>query len=438
MASIAPPVTQAEPTETAAPETVAPGTGLGERLQRLPASPVWPPPPPRPCRARDSPWPAPATRTTPSTPPQEIRYAPGDVALANTLAATIPGATVAEAEEPTPGTVDLVLGSNFNGIGRSVTTGRSRDRVGRGRGRPHRGRAPPASTDGGAAVPGAESAGTLGGVPPTGPALPADLLTAALRRNAAAPLFTQYDDTTGGTGRALGARRWPTGSPRRRICCGTSSTSVRAAPSPWRCRSTGRRPPCCSRVWSCGATVLDTATEDEGPAQRGRRRPCGTGPAARAGGRACPEEAAELLGLSLHPLGLGMAGYVGLRPRLRHRGARARRLLQPLRKPPDPAGVGLRLGGLELATGRPRRRGGRRVRRPAGHRRRRTGSCSTSASPTRPVPWPGCSRHWPRAPPWSWCAIPVVETLPRARSRANGSRPPLDGGSRASGSWAGA
>jgi LCP family protein required for cell wall assembly len=52
----------------------------------------------------------------------EIRYAPGDQALASTLAAAIPGATTAEAEEPTPGIVDLVLGSNFNGVGQSVTT----------------------------------------------------------------------------------------------------------------------------------------------------------------------------------------------------------------------------------------------------------------------------------------------------------------------------
>jgi LCP family protein required for cell wall assembly len=51
----------------------------------------------------------------------EIRYAPGDVALATTLAAAIPGATTAEAAEPTAGTVDLVLGSNFNGIGQPVT-----------------------------------------------------------------------------------------------------------------------------------------------------------------------------------------------------------------------------------------------------------------------------------------------------------------------------
>ncbi len=37
------------------------------------------------------------------------------------LAATIPGATTAEATEPVPGTVELVLGSNFNGIGQPVT-----------------------------------------------------------------------------------------------------------------------------------------------------------------------------------------------------------------------------------------------------------------------------------------------------------------------------
>jgi LCP family protein required for cell wall assembly len=51
----------------------------------------------------------------------EIRYAAGDEALANTLAAAIPGATIAEAEEPAPGTVQLVLGSDFNGVGQAVT-----------------------------------------------------------------------------------------------------------------------------------------------------------------------------------------------------------------------------------------------------------------------------------------------------------------------------
>jgi hypothetical protein len=51
----------------------------------------------------------------------EIRYAAGDQALANTLAASIPGATVAEADEPAPGTLELVIGSNFNGVGQPVT-----------------------------------------------------------------------------------------------------------------------------------------------------------------------------------------------------------------------------------------------------------------------------------------------------------------------------
>ena len=51
----------------------------------------------------------------------EIRYAAGDQALANTLAASVPGATIAEADEPTPGTLELVLGSNFNGVGQPVT-----------------------------------------------------------------------------------------------------------------------------------------------------------------------------------------------------------------------------------------------------------------------------------------------------------------------------
>jgi hypothetical protein len=52
----------------------------------------------------------------------EIRYAPGDQPLADTLAAAIPGATTTEAQELTPGTVDLVIGSDFNGVGQAVTT----------------------------------------------------------------------------------------------------------------------------------------------------------------------------------------------------------------------------------------------------------------------------------------------------------------------------
>jgi LCP family protein required for cell wall assembly len=50
----------------------------------------------------------------------EIRYAAGDEALAATLAAAIPGALSIASDEPTSGTLHLVLGSDFNGIGQPV------------------------------------------------------------------------------------------------------------------------------------------------------------------------------------------------------------------------------------------------------------------------------------------------------------------------------
>jgi LCP family protein required for cell wall assembly len=51
----------------------------------------------------------------------EIRYASGDEALANTLAAAIPGATTKKLDSATSGTVQLLLGSDFNGVGKAVT-----------------------------------------------------------------------------------------------------------------------------------------------------------------------------------------------------------------------------------------------------------------------------------------------------------------------------
>jgi LCP family protein required for cell wall assembly len=51
----------------------------------------------------------------------EVRYASGDEALANTLAAAIPGATTTMLDSATSGTVQLVLGSDFNGVGKAVT-----------------------------------------------------------------------------------------------------------------------------------------------------------------------------------------------------------------------------------------------------------------------------------------------------------------------------
>ncbi|WP_299952289.1 LCP family protein [uncultured Modestobacter sp.] len=51
----------------------------------------------------------------------EVRYAAGDEALANTLLAQVPGATLTAADDATSGTVQLVLGSDFNGVGQALT-----------------------------------------------------------------------------------------------------------------------------------------------------------------------------------------------------------------------------------------------------------------------------------------------------------------------------
>jgi hypothetical protein len=52
----------------------------------------------------------------------EIRHAAGDEALATTLAGQVPGATVKVVDDAVRGTVQLVLGSDFNGVGQQVTT----------------------------------------------------------------------------------------------------------------------------------------------------------------------------------------------------------------------------------------------------------------------------------------------------------------------------
>jgi len=51
----------------------------------------------------------------------EIRHAPGDGPLATALQAVVPGAGLEEVADATTGTVQLVLGSDFNGVGQAVT-----------------------------------------------------------------------------------------------------------------------------------------------------------------------------------------------------------------------------------------------------------------------------------------------------------------------------
>jgi LCP family protein required for cell wall assembly len=51
----------------------------------------------------------------------EIRHAPGEAALANAVLEAVPGATVEEVADVPAGTVHVVLGSDFNGVGEKVT-----------------------------------------------------------------------------------------------------------------------------------------------------------------------------------------------------------------------------------------------------------------------------------------------------------------------------
>jgi hypothetical protein len=51
----------------------------------------------------------------------EIRHATGEEAYANTVLEAIPGATVVEAADVPAGTVHLVLGADFNGVGQKVS-----------------------------------------------------------------------------------------------------------------------------------------------------------------------------------------------------------------------------------------------------------------------------------------------------------------------------
>jgi LCP family protein required for cell wall assembly len=51
----------------------------------------------------------------------EIRYAAGEQAQAAALSAVIPGATSSQVDDLPPGTVQLVIGADFNGVGQPVT-----------------------------------------------------------------------------------------------------------------------------------------------------------------------------------------------------------------------------------------------------------------------------------------------------------------------------
>jgi uncharacterized protein (TIGR03089 family) len=176
-------------------------------------------------------------------------------------------------------------------------------------------------------------------------AVPADLLSAAVARDAAAPLITQYDDATGERVELSAATlaNWVAKTAnllQEEFDVGPGSTVAVALPVHWQTAAV------LLAVWSCGAAVLETAAEDD-------ERLTGADVVLAAADRLAPLEEQgldELVGLSLHPLGLGMAGYVGS----------ARDFALEVRahgdhfspwQPPDPGAVGLVLSRGELTLG---------------------------------------------------------------------------------------
>ena len=424
----------AEPTRDRRAGDRRPGARSRSTSTTARAPPAWPPPPPPALQGAGlRRRPAPATPTATNYTATEIRHAAGDEALATTLAAAIPGRDVAEARgRPPPGTVAPRprVGLQRRRRSRSPTPEpterRSRART------PAPRPTPPASTDG--PLPGRPPlAGTLAAACPT---LPADLLTAALRRDAAAPLVTHYDDATGErvelSGDDAGQLGGQDGEP--------AAGRVRRRPGQhrraWPCRCTGRPRRCCSAAWSCGATVA-------GHRRRGRRPPrrASTSSSPRRTGcprwrRTCPRTTARAARACRCTRWAWAWPATSVRPGTSPLEVRAHGDVFSPYEPPDPAGPGLRLGGLELTLGG-LGGGGRRAGRPAGHRRGRPAAASTSRSPPRPARSPGCSRRWPPAPRWCWCATPCADGAAPARGRRAGHRDPRTAGRRASGSWAG-
>ncbi|RBY89846.1 TIGR03089 family protein [Blastococcus sp. TF02A-26] len=176
-----------------------------------------------------------------------------------------------------------------------------------------------------------------------GPATPADLLREALRRSPAAPLITAYDDVAASRVElsATTFANWVAKTAnllQEEFDVAPGSRVAVVLPVHWQTAAV------LLAAWSCGATVVEAAAEDDGAladadvvlADEGRLPPL--------------EELdlPELVGLSLHPLGLGMTGYAGP----------ARDFAVEVRthgdvftawQPPDPAAPGLLLGELELS-----------------------------------------------------------------------------------------
>ncbi|HEY0125596.1 MAG TPA: TIGR03089 family protein, partial [Blastococcus sp.] len=178
------------------------------------------------------------------------------------------------------------------------------------------------------------------------PATPSDLFAEAVRRSPAAPLITSYDDATGERVELSGTTlaNWVAKTAnllQDEFDVGPGSTVAVALPVHWQAAAV------LLATWSCGATVLDTAAEDDG-----RLVDVDVVVAAQDRLPGLEEGIGDsyLLGLSLHPMGAGMVGYSGpARDYAIEVRAGGDRFFP--HQPPDPADPGLVAGALELSLG---------------------------------------------------------------------------------------
>jgi uncharacterized protein (TIGR03089 family) len=176
-------------------------------------------------------------------------------------------------------------------------------------------------------------------------AVPGDLLAAVLAREPAAPLVTFYDDGSGERTElsATTLANWVAKTAnllQEEFDVGPGATVAVSLPVHWQTAAV------LLGVWSCGAAVLDTAGEDDD-------RFAGAAVVLAAADRLEPLEdqgLQELMGLSLHPLGMGMTGYVGTARDFALEVRAHGDVFAPW-QPVDPAAPGLVLSGLELSLG---------------------------------------------------------------------------------------
>jgi uncharacterized protein (TIGR03089 family) len=179
-------------------------------------------------------------------------------------------------------------------------------------------------------------------MPATGPAA---LLASARDRDPSGPLLTHYDDATGERVElsATTLANWVAKTAnllQEEFDVGPGSTVAVSIPVHWQTAAV------LLGAWSCGAAVLETAVEDDG-----RLADADVVLAAQDRLDALDEQTdAELLGLSLHPLGLGMADYVGPARDFALEVRTAGDVFVPWTAP-DLHGPGLLTGALELTLG---------------------------------------------------------------------------------------